>query len=92
MIWDWMNGWLWVIAAVLVGLVELILPGWLFLGTAIALLVMGIALLTGLWGWGLPGALIVTGILSFLAWFALRRLVGVHEGQVRIWDRDINDP
>jgi hypothetical protein len=26
-----------------------------------------------------------------VAWLVLRRVVGVREGQVKLWDRDIND-
>ena len=29
--------------------------------------------------------------LSLDAWIVLRRLVGIRQGQVKIWDRDIND-
>lgn len=91
MIWDWTNGWLWVVAGLVVALAELVLPGYVFLGTAIALVVTGLLLLTGIWGLGLPGTLIVTAVLSFAAWLALRRWMGVRHGQVRIWHDDIND-
>lgn len=91
MVWDWTNGWLWVIAGLVVALIELVLPGYVFLGTAIALVVMGLLLLTGIWGIGLPGTLIVTAVLSFVAWLGLRRWMGVQHGQVRIWRKDIND-
>lgn len=91
MIWDWTNGWLWVVAGLVVALAELVLPGYVFLGTAIALVVTGLLLLTGIWGLGLPGTLIATALLSFAAWLALRRWMGVRHGQVRIWHDDIND-
>ncbi len=91
MVWDWTNGWLWVIAGLVVALIELVLPGYVFLGTAIALVVMGLLLLTGIWGVGLPGTLIVVAVLSFVVWLALRRWMGVQHGQVRIWRKDIND-
>lgn len=89
---DWMNGWVWIGVGLVVALIELMLPGYLFLGTAIALVVMGVLLLAGLWHWSLPTALIAVAVLSFVAWAVLRRLLGVRQGQVRIWDRDINDP
>ena len=91
MVWEWTNGWLWIIAALVLGLIELLLPGYVFLGTALALVITGLLLLSGLWGAGLLGTLILTAILSFVAWALLRRLMGVQKGQVRIWDRDIND-
>lgn len=52
---------------------------------------MGLALLSGLWTAGLPMTLVAAAILSGVIWLLLRRLIGVREGQVRIWDRDIND-
>lgn len=91
MFWDWTNGWLWIAAGLLAALSELILPGYILLGSAAALVVMGVILLAGFWPFGLPAALIATGILSALAWIWLRRWLGVQKGQLRIWDRDIND-
>lgn len=91
MIWDWTNGWLWIIAAVVLALIELALPGYVFLGTALALGLTGVLMLFGFWGLGFFGTLIVTALLSFGAWALLRRLMGVQKGQVRIWHRDIND-
>ncbi|MCQ0969277.1 hypothetical protein MLD63_02340 (plasmid) [Paracoccus sp. TK19116] len=88
---SWANGWLWLIAALVLGALELLAPGWIFFGIAISVGLMGLMLLAGLWSGGFPMALVVTAILSALIWLAMRRLVGVREGQVRIWDRDIND-
>lgn len=87
----WTNGWLWLIAALVLALLELLVPAWLFMGIAAATAIMGLALLAGLWTGGLPMALVVTAILSGVIWLALRRVGGPRDGQVRIWDRDIND-
>ena len=87
----WANGWLWIIAALLLAAAELILPGYVFLGMAGAVLVMGLLLLSGIWTPGLPAALVVTAILSGLIWLLLSRMVGVDRSAVRIWKRDIND-
>lgn len=87
----WQNGWLWLIAALVLVLLELLAPAWVFLGLAVAVALMGLALLVGLWSGGLPMALVVTAILSGVIWYLLRRFVGVQKDQVRIWDRDIND-
>lgn len=88
---DWQNGWLWIIAGLVLALLELLLPGYLFLGTAAAVGIMGVALLLGVWTGGFPAALVVTALLSGAVMLALRRALGVQRGQVRIWDRDIND-
>lgn len=52
---------------------------------------MGLALLLGLWVGGLPMALVVTAILTGVIWLVLRRVFGTSRGEVKIWDRDIND-
>ncbi len=86
-----MSGWIWIIAALVLAALELALPGWFFLGAAIAVLLMGLALLLGLWTGGLPMALVVAALLTGLAWLVLRRVFGASRGEVKIWDRDIND-
>lgn len=86
-----MNGWFWLIAALLLALVEVLLPVWLFLGVAIATLIMGLLILFGLWTGGFGWALVVTGLLSGVIWFGLRRAMGIQHGQVKIWHTDIND-
>lgn len=88
---NWENGWLWLIAALVLAGLELLAPAWFFLGAAIAVGIMGLALLAGIYTGSLPVALVVTALLTGLVWFLLRRLIGVQPGQVRIWDRDIND-
>ncbi|MDQ7263823.1 hypothetical protein NM680_18670 [Paracoccus sp. PS-1] len=88
---SWANGWIWIIAALLLAALELALPGWFFLGLAGAVLLMGLALLLGLWPGGLPMALVVTAVLTGVIWLALRRIFGRNRGEVRRWTRDIND-
>ena len=87
----WQSGWFWIVVAALLGLMEVLLPGYVFLGIAIACAVAGLVLLVGLAAPSLPVLLIAIAVLSGVAWLILRRLMGVQEGQVRIWDRDIND-
>lgn len=87
----WQSGWFWIVVAALLGLMEVLLPGYVFLGIAIACAVAGLVLLVGLAAPSLPVLLIAIAVLSGVAWLILRRLMGVQKGQVRIWDRDIND-
>lgn len=86
-----LNGWLWIISALLLAALELFAPGWVFMGLAAAVGLMGVLLLSGFWTAGLGVTLVVTALLSGLAWLVLRRIVGVRKGQVRLWDRDINE-
>ena len=86
-----MNGWIWIAIGLALAALELALPGWFFLGAAIAVGLVGLALLAGLWTGGLPMALVVTAILTGVIWLILRRIYGTSRGEVTIWDRDIND-
>ncbi|MFG6079604.1 NfeD family protein [Paracoccus litorisediminis] len=86
-----MHGWIWIIAALVLGALEIVLPGWFFLGIALATGLMGLAILAGIWTGGLPMALVVTAALSGAIWLGLRRIFGSSRGDVRIWTRDIND-
>ncbi|WBU59953.1 NfeD family protein [Paracoccus albus] len=87
----WESGWTWIIIALVLGLLELFAPGYVFLGVAVASGLMGLVLLTGAFSPTLPVLLIIIAVMSGLIWLVLRRVMGVRTGQVRIWDRDIND-
>lgn len=87
----WENGWTWIIIGLVLSVLELVVPGYVFLGVATSCGIAGLALLTGLFSPSLPVLLIVIAALSGVIWLILRRVVGVQRGQVRIWDRDIND-
>jgi len=88
--------WVWVAAGLALALGELVVPGYVLLGTAAGAMITGVVLWAGIWpaGWiaaGLPNALLFTAVVSLAVWFALRRLVGIRKGQVKYWDRDINE-
>lgn len=86
-----MNGWLWLIAAFLLAAVELLVPGWAFMGLAAAVGLMAVLMLAGLWSAGLAVTLLVTALLSGVVWLAFRRIWPRSRGERRLWDRDIND-
>lgn len=87
----WMNGWLWLIAALVLAAVELLVPGWVFMGLAASVGLMGVLMLAGIWTAGLPVTLVVTALLSAAIWLVFRRIWPSTRGDVRIWDRDINE-
>lgn len=89
----WLNGWLWIIAALVLAALELLAPAWVFMGLAASVGLMGVLIVTGLWTAGLPLTLVAAAALSGVAWALFRRLAGprASRGEERIWDRDIND-
>lgn len=89
----WMIWWVWVSAALVLAILEIIAPGFILLGFAI-----GAALVGALLGLGgsffapsIPVLLLAFAVFSLIAWYGLRRVVGVRDSQVKIWDTDIND-
>ncbi len=89
----WAIWWVWIIAALVLATLEVVAPAQIFLGFAIGALGVGAALLVGVPGLAnsLPLTSLVFAFLSLGAWIGVRRMVGVREGQVKVWEKDIND-
>lgn len=83
--------WAWVILGFALGVLEVLAPGYIFLGFAIGAVLTGVLVGIGLAPAGFAALLLVFAVLSVVAWLVLRRVVGVRGGQVKVWDRDIND-
>ncbi|MGI1662407.1 NfeD family protein [Palleronia sp. KMU-117] len=92
----WGLWWVWLSGAVVLGLIEIVVPGYVFFGFALGAAVTGIVLLVGgpvaaaLAG-SVPGLLLFFAVVSLLCWLGLRRWLGVRKGQIKIIDRDINE-
>ena len=82
--------WAWVVLGFALGVLEILVPGYIFLGFAIGAILTGALVGFGLPA-GLPALILIFAVASVVAWLVLRRTMGVREGQVKIWDRDIND-
>lgn len=83
--------WVWVVAGFGLGVLEVLVPGFIFLGFAIGAVLTGVLVGFGLLGANVPALVLVFAVLSVLAWLGLRATMGVRKGQVKIWDRDVND-
>ena len=82
--------WAWVILGFALGVLEVLAPGFIFLGFAIGAVVTGALVGIGIPA-GVPALILIFAVVSVVAWLVLRRVVGLREGQVKLWDRDIND-
>lgn len=93
----WSVWWVWVVAGFALGILEVILPGYIFLGFGIGAVMVGVLLLLGLLGGNVPALILVFALASLAGWYLLHRLFarvgdGVRmRGNVKIWDRDINE-
>ncbi len=89
----WATWWLWMVGALALAIVEVLIPAQIFLGFAVGAALTGLGLAIGVPGLAgsLPLTLVVFAVLSLIAWIVIRRVLGVRPGQVKIWDRDINE-
>ena len=86
----WTLWWAWVVFGVALGVLEVLVPGFIFLGFAVGAVLVGVLVGIGVLGGSVPLLALVFAVLSLAAWVVLRRVVGVKEGQVKVWDKDIN--
>ena len=87
----WAVWWVWIVGGFALGVLEVIVPGYIFLGFAIGAVIVGTGLGLSVLGSNIAVLLLVFAVVSVLAWLGLRRTFGVRAGQVKLWDRDIND-
>lgn len=88
----WQVWWVWVAAGFVIGIVEVAVPGFIFIGFAGGAIVTGMLIWAGLLaGSSLSVMLAVFAFASLVVWLGLRALLGKRPGQVKIWDKDINE-
>ena len=87
----WTEWWVWMIAGAVLAILEIMIPGFILLGFAVGAALTGLLLWLGILGESLAVLVLVFAVASLIAWLVLRRVVGVRRGQVKVWDRDIND-
>jgi membrane protein implicated in regulation of membrane protease activity len=83
--------WIWVVAGLVLAMIEVVIPGYIFAGFAVAAVLVGGLVWAGLLGGSLPVALVVFSLVSLVSWALLRFFFGKNLGEVKRWDRDIND-
>jgi len=93
----WTVWWVWLSAALVLAILEVLAPGFILIGFAVGAAVVGIFLVIGgpfsaLLMDSLPATLLLFAVSSLVAWYVLRRVVGVRKSQVKSWDdKDVND-
>ncbi|MBE1284757.1 MAG: hypothetical protein GJ676_15715 [Rhodobacteraceae bacterium] len=87
----WALWWIWGSAALVLGILEMLIPGYVFLGFAAgAVGVAGLLLVPGL-KITLPVLLLIFAVMSLIAWLVFRRIFKMQTGSVKTFDHDIND-
>lgn len=85
--------WVWASAALILAILEVMVPGFIFLGFAIGAAIVGAGLFVlGMGGLGsIPVVMVIFAALSLAAWLILRRVFSLKTGQVKTFYTDIND-
>ena len=87
MIWEiW---WVWIAAALVLAILELFIPGFIFVGFALGAALVGVIFALG-FVLSLPVSLVIFAVFSVAVWIVLRRAFGVRKGQTQTFHRDIN--
>lgn len=85
----WSLWWVWICAALALAILEMLAPGYIFLGIAVgAAITAGIVLLPVTLS--LPVLLAIFAVLSLIAWTALRRIFKPADDQTRVIHEDVN--
>lgn len=87
----WTEWWVWMSGALVLATLEVLIPGYIFLGFAIGAAMMGLLILFGVSASGLALTLVVFAVLSLISYIAMRKYFGLKTGQVKIWETDVND-
>ena len=83
--------WVWIAAALALAILEVLAPGFVFLGFAIGAALTGLALIGPLALLAPAKVILIFAVLSLLAWLALRRFFALPGRDVKTFDHDIND-
>ncbi|WP_211642934.1 hypothetical protein [Loktanella sp. SALINAS62] len=86
----WSIWWVWMSAALALATLEVMVPGYIFLGFAAGAAVTGVILLVADIA-SLPVVLVIFAVLSGVAYLGARRVFGIPGNKPKVWDRDIND-
>jgi len=92
----WALWWVWLAAALVLVILEVFAPGYVFLGFALGAAVTGLTLLAGgplaaALSWSLPLLLLFFATVSLIAWLVMRKVFGLRGAEVKTFDHDINE-
>ena len=82
--------WLWIGFGLILGILEILLPGFILLGFGLGAVLTGLVILSGII-MTLPNTLLVFAIFSLGAWLLLKKVFRTKYGSAKTFDHDIND-
>lgn len=85
----WQLWWIWAAASLVLAMLEMVVPGFIFIGFACGAALVALLVLLPV-DPGLTALLAIFAGLSLLAWIVLRRLFRKRDDQTRVIHEDIN--
>jgi membrane protein implicated in regulation of membrane protease activity len=85
----WQLWWIWAAASLVLAMLEMVVPGFIFIGFACGAALVALLVLLPV-DPGLTALLAIFAGLSLLAWIVLRRLFRKKDDQTRVIHEDIN--
>jgi membrane protein implicated in regulation of membrane protease activity len=87
----WTEWWVWMSGALILATLEVLIPGYIFLGFAIGAGMMGLLILLGISAKGFAITLVTFAVLSLISYLVMRKVFELRTGQVKVWETDVND-
>ncbi|MCV2867767.1 hypothetical protein OEW28_03930 [Defluviimonas sp. WL0002] len=87
----WQLWWVWITFGVVLAILEVAVPGFIFLGFSGGAALTGVGLGLGIIGGSLPALLLVFALASLACWAVLRAFFGRNYAKPKIWEKDVND-
>ena len=87
----WNQWWAWITLGLILGILEMLIPLYVFLGFAGGAVLTGLLKWAGLFDQSLPWTLVVFALLSVACAIALRLTLGAPTRQAKVWKSDVND-
>lgn len=81
--------WVWLLAALVLGMLEIAAPAFILLGFAIGAAIT--SLIVAVASPSVAATLLIFAVLSLISWLVLQRVFSLKKGQVKTFDTDIND-
>lgn len=86
----WHIWWAWAAAGIGLAILEVLAPGYIFLGFAIGALAVSVLLYAGVTA-NLAWLLVILATVALISWLVLRQVFGIRKGQVKTIRHDINE-
>lgn len=82
--------WFWIGFGLVLGILEILLPGFILLGFGLGAVMTGLIILSGI-VMALPQILLAFAVFSLGAWLLLKKLFRTEHGSTKTFDHDINE-